>query len=167
MNRPSRVHWVGLQALHWPPSVHSALMLGHARNVHTYGYKHKHSGTAWKLVAGYLTFQTWKTSANIGVWSSPEKLKHWLFVGMPKMMFMIFGQGPRVDVWIMTVVCQKHRWKQCDVSITKPLREQVWMDVWVWHQIHCCLHPVYYQLWTLCYLNHDHNLPQTITKWFF
>lgn len=60
MNWPARVHWVGLQAFSWPPSVHSTLLPGHARNVHT--YRHKHSGTAWKLVAGYPTFLTWVKS---------------------------------------------------------------------------------------------------------
>lgn len=103
MNGPSRVHWVGLQALHWPPSVLSALMLGHARNVHTYGYKHKHSGTAWNLVAGYLTFLTWKTSANIRVWSSPEKLKRWLFCQMPKMTYVYDFLTRTCELWLLFV----------------------------------------------------------------
>ena len=79
MKWPSRVHWVDLQALHWLPSVHSAPMLGHARNVHTYGYKHKHLGMAWKLVAGYLTFLTWKTLAKFGDGCLPEKSQHCFF----------------------------------------------------------------------------------------
>lgn len=58
----ARVQWVGLRALLWPPHpspffAHSALMLGGARNVHT--YRHKHAAVAWKLVAAYLTM-SWR-----------------------------------------------------------------------------------------------------------
>lgn len=74
MSKPSRVHWVGLQVL-IPPSVHSALMLSHARNVHTYGYKH--SSMKCKLVADYPTFLTYMTLAKVRDSASSGKNKHY------------------------------------------------------------------------------------------
>lgn len=142
MNRPSRVHRVGLQALPRPPSVHSALMLGHARNVHTYRYKHKHLGMAWKLVAGYLTFLTWKTLANFGDWSLQEKYSAaCLFKCLKWPLFRIFWEGPCAAVRIMAVVCQKQRWKQRDVVTApqKTLWEEVWMDDWVTQAAAVCI----------------------------
>ena len=140
-----------------PPSVHSALMLGHARNVHTYGYKHKHSGMAWKLVAGYLTFLTSKTLAKFG----DTKKQHWLFVQMPQMTY-VYDSLRRTSCGRANYDCCLSEAKvEAAWCCQSTAREEVWMDCWVTPETAVCI-PFYYQLsalflswpWSSTKLNH-------------
>lgn len=72
-------------------------------------------------------------------------------------------------VRIMTVVCQKQRWKQRDVVIAP---QKIFLgrglNGWLGDTSNCCLHPLLLPAVSVVFsFYHDHDLPLNLTTFFF